>query len=382
MDTRQIFQNLYGHAPEWVARAPGRINLIGEHVDYLDGVAFPMAIDKHLELAASQNDSGKVRFWSSGLEKDPEELVIGSFSTFAYGGSWRNYITGVLCLLGEQGVKVGGLDLVACSTLPVGAGLSSSAALTTAMTLCVEAMAGIQLGTLERAKLCQLVEHRFANVPCGIMDQLAVSQGDKGSALQIDCRNLRVDKVKLPEGLEVVVADTGVKHSLADGEYKQRRKECDTAKATLGVASLRDVDLATLEANKGLLADTIYRRARHAVTEMQRVQDFSDALQSQDLERAGKLMLGSHQSLKDDFEVSCAELDTLVDAAYRFGSDNGLVGSRMTGGGFGGSTVSLVQSWASESFIEHLQKEYKTEEGKDISPFTTHPSEGAKVARA
>ena len=376
--THQNFVGKFGVEPEVVVQAPGRINLIGEHVDYLDGLVMPVAINKHIKIAAASTETGNIRVVSEMAGTSPVVIPLDDLFCHSETAKWTNYISGTIALLKHKGIETRGFDAYISSTLPLGAGLSSSAALTTATALCIEAMSGKYLEPMERALLCQNVEHEFAGVPCGVMDPLAVGLSQKGNGLLIDCQSLRVENVLIPEELDIIVCDSGVQHALADGEYKRRREQCEEAIRILGTKSLRKTSMETLEEKKKELGPTLYRRARHAITEINRVRDFASALQYGNMSRLGRLMWESHHSLRDDFEVSCKELDLLVQTAYDFGNNRGFVGSRMTGGGFGGSTISLVKSDASQYFISYIKNAYKAKTGKELSPFVTKPSSGAQ----
>jgi len=375
-------------AERWRAVAPGRINLIGEHIDYLGGIVMPIAIDRHVTVEAWRIDLGN-RWSCEVLPGGPS----GSFSLEPGldparlrqcedpAESWMNYLVGVVEGYRRTGWDVPSFHARIRSTLPVGAGLSSSAALETATALAVEKICDRGLGTLERALLCQRAEHEFAGVPCGLMDQLAVGAGVAGHALSIDCRSLSWRCLALPAGISVVVADSGVKHALGDGQYAQRRADCEEALRHLGADSYRDLGPDDLPSRRAALEDRLRRRARHVLTEMERVERFEIALETADADALGELMHASHRSLRDDFDVSCAELDALVEAAEDFGTERGLVGSRMTGGGFGGSTVSLVRSEAAPALVLHLEESFEERFGRKPLCFITQAADGAKAER-
>ncbi|MBT3470515.1 MAG: galactokinase [Opitutae bacterium] len=377
---QQAFESVYGRPPVAVIQSPGRINLIGEHVDYLDGLVMPVAIDRHVHMAVSPGNGHTCRVWSALSGGEPVEISMDKLEPRP--DSWLNYIIGVLALLRDSGTRLPTFDAVITSDLPTGAGLSSSAALETATALCMEALTGEEMTPVKRARLCQQAEHDFAGVPCGIMDQLAVGAGKAGHALQIDCRDLYMQLVPIPDDMAILVTDTRVKHSLGDGEYRKRREDCEKASDILGVDSLRDADLALVESGRDRLGDQLFRRARHAVSEIERVRQFNKALESSDTATIGKLMLASHQSLRNDFNVSCDELDILVEAAYDFGPERGLFGSRMTGGGFGGSTISLVRRDAAEELKQHLQSAFRKHFKHEVNPFITQAVDGAKIIEA
>lgn len=376
------YEKHFGAAPSVIAVAPGRVNLIGEHIDYLDGWVLPVAIDRHLVIEAAATEDGFFEFVPvrAGFG---EKVRIGPDEVFPRAEKrerWLNYLLGVIAGYRGEGIEVPGFRAVIHGDLPAGAGLSASAALETATALVIETLTGATRSVGERALLCQKAEHDYAGVPCGIMDQLAVGAGRAGCALLLDCRDLSTRSVPLPEDLVIVVADTGVKHALGDGEYRLRREQCEAALAFLGAASFRDLDPALVEAARGRMDDTLYRRARHAVTEQQRVHAFVGAIASGDLETMGRCLREGHASLRHDFEVSCAELDGLVETGYAFGAENGHVGTRMTGGGFGGSTVSLVRREAAESFRAHLEESFASQFDRRPATFITEAVEGAKAS--
>ncbi|MDA7920977.1 galactokinase [Verrucomicrobiales bacterium] len=366
-------------APSVRVGAPGRINLIGEHVDYLGGSVMPIAIARHLTVDAGLSPDDKFRILPVGLGiSDPVEFEIEDCKAGADPGhSWLNYVFGVISGYRGAGVQVPAFQAAISSTLPTGAGLSSSAALETAIALVIEALTGVEQDVVDRALICQKAEHDFAGVPCGIMDQLAVGAGKAGHALLLDCSDLSYSNLPIPDGIAVLTADTGVKHALGDGEYRKRRENCESALGILAADSFRGLSLADIETAKEVLGDLLFRRARHAVTEMARVDAFANALKQGDIAPLGRLMRESHESLRSDFDVSCVELDRLVEAAYEFGPERGLIGSRMTGGGFGGSTVSLVAAESADELKNHLEKFYREKFARDLNCFVTSAVDGA-----
>ena len=357
-------------------RAPGRINLIGEHVDYQGGVVMPAAINRYIKAVAQANGRSELRLSSS---QGHEDLVVPLEHRMPFSGdnSWANYAFGVVAKYRDAGYPVGGFDVRFESNLPLGAGLSSSAALETATALVIEALLGLDLPQTERALLCQSAEHEWAGVPCGIMDQLAVNAGVAGHALKIDCSTLEIASAPLPANLSAVVVDSKVKHALADGEYAKRRADCEAATAFFGVEFLRDVTIGELESAQVQLGERVYRRARHVITEMARVRDFAAALEACDTAAAGLLMAASHSSLRDDYEVSCQELDTLVDIAWGLGA----IGARMMGGGFGGSTVNLVETAGVSRFAEDIVARYREETGAEVEAVAVKLVGGARVEK-
>jgi len=375
------FSTLYKPSPEWLVRAPGRINLIGEHIDYLGGSVMPAAIDRTLSMAVRANGKEEVNVWSSEQNgrEEPVRFGLSDLNPFEDDLYWLNYIAGVVEMLRRDGLEPFGFDAVIESDIPLGAGLSSSAALETATALAVECVTGQQLDPVRRAELCRQAEHEFAGVPCGIMDQIAVGLGRKDHALMLDCEDASFTPVQIPKGIAVLVSDTRVNHALGDGEYRKRRESCDSALQILAKASWRDVTVEDLEDRKTELGPSLHRRARHVVSEMARVSEMSKALASGDLTQVAGIMRSGHESLRDDFEVSCPELDLLVEAAYKFGTDRGLIGARMTGGGFGGSTVSLVREDAADSLKSHLEESFHSRFHSEPNCFITQTADGASA---
>lgn len=363
------------------AAAPGRINLIGEHIDYLGGMVMPVAIDRHIRIEASPLEGSccDVLVEFAGSEKRARL----EFSALRKRGSgeerWLNYLIGILRLTAEEGNRLRGFSARITSNLPSGAGLSSSAALETAFSLVVDHFAGVDRSVRERARLCQRAEHEYAGVPCGIMDQIAVGAARSDSAILLDCGSVEWSHVTLPASWSLLIADTGVKHHLGDGEYRKRRQQCDAILDVLGLDRFQDVTLSAIEQRRTELGELLYRRARHVLSEMDRVGKFAKALSERDREAVGIHLRDGHDSLRDDYGVSCAELDSLVEAAYDFGVDRGLIGSRMTGGGFGGSTISLVERDAASLLQAHLRKNYLEKFGRELDCFVTRPVGGASV---
>lgn len=369
--------------PLVAARAPGRVNLIGEHTDYNDGFVLPMAIDRSVYVAGTRRPGSRVRLHSldygemvefdvDGLTPDPDHR-------------WSDYFKGMLAVLGE-GSFPGGFDAVILGDVPQGAGLSSSAALEVSAGVFISAAFGFDRGRVDLARKAQLAENRFVGVNCGIMDQFASSLGRMGHALFIDCRTLQFDPVPLPSpGWVVAVADTGVRRGLVDSEYNNRRRECEAAVELLrpvapGIKALRDVGHGLLEAHAARLPPVVRRRAAHVVGENERVQKAVGALRELDVEAFGRMMDDSHASLRDLYEVSCRALDAMVEAARDL---PGVVGSRMTGAGFGGCTVSLVREEAAAQFSRRVVERYeKLAAGVPHSPpevFLFQAEQGAEL---
>jgi galactokinase len=360
------FRGRFGRPPAHVVRAPGRVNLIGDHTDYNDGFVLPVAIDRATWVAAAPRTDRRLRLVSDQMEGEPLEIDPAA-DRGGPRGHWSDYPRGVACVLLAAGHALGGADVLVASDLPVGAGLSSSAALEVATALALLACAGLRVEPAALARLCQQAEHDFAGTPCGIMDQLAVVAARAGHAMLLDCRSLAIRQVPLPAAVDVVVCDSGVRHTLADGAYARCRADCAEAARLLGVAALRDVTAAHLDAERDQLPPVLFRRARHVVSENARVLELVEALARDDVERAGRVMLASHASLRDDFAVSRAEIDRLVALTTAV---PGVHGSRLTGGGFGGCTVSLAAPDAAALLAERV--------GAD-AVFRCAPSAGAHV---
>jgi galactokinase len=300
----------------------------------------------------------------------------------ATAGHWSNYVAGVIAGFVERGMRPAGFQSVIESSVPYGGGLSSSASLEVATATLMEAMTGATLGLVEKALLCQKAEHEYAGVPCGIMDQFASVMGREGHLMLLDCRSQELEQVPFTDpGVTVLIINTNVKHELSGGEYAERRGRCESAARKLGVQSLRDATLAQLEFERQHLEPIEYRRARHAISEIERTAEAAAALKAGDWARVGRLMYASHDSLRDDYEVSCAELDLLVDLARDLVSARGVIGSRMTGGGFGGCTVSLVETAKVDNVAQHLAESYRAETGIEPSVLTSRPARGAHVIK-
>jgi galactokinase len=353
------FQRRSGGPPRWAACAPGRVNLIGEHTDYNGGFVLPLAIDRYcVAVGAPARDGEQSRVfaadvgesWSCDL-RSPLQVASASAVPRANEvrrASAQSYIAGVMELFRRQAGPLNNLDVCISSSVPLGAGLSSSASLEIAVATLLEEVTGRRLDPVAKAKLCQAAEHEFAGVPCGLMDQLASVFGLQGHALLIDCRSFHCTPVPMPPESEalVVVIDSGVRHALATSEYAARRGSCESAARVLGVLDLRDASPRRAHAQ---LSDDEARCVRHVLTENARVQQAAEALRQKDMARLGRLMTESHASLRDDYRVSCAELDAIVSAATAV---PGVFGARMTGGGFGGCAIALAAPDAAMALSE------------------------------
>ena len=339
---RSEFSRLYGTQPV-LFRAPGRINIIGEHTDYNDGLVFPATVDLHTWVAASARDDGLLRA-TFQEHAEPVEIRLNRIAP-GEKGQPAEYLKAVAWALGEEGVQLAGCDLLVGGNLPIGGGLSSSASLELAVAWALLECAELPMAREAVAQVCRRAEAEFVGMQCGIMDQYAIALGERGCAMLLDCRQLEFEQVRLPPGACFLVTHSGVSHRLPTGGYNTRRQECEEAvkrlaKASPGLQSLRDLDLDGLERQQALLGDRLYRRCRHVVSENLRVLQARNALAGADLPMLGALLCDSHASLRDDYEVSCPEVDLLVDMTL---GQDGVLGSRMMGGGFGGCTISLVR---------------------------------------
>jgi galactokinase len=354
MDLETQFALHFGALPEHVLRAPGRVNLIGEHTDYNDGFVLPMAIDREIRIAARRRADRRVRLIALDLGNRRAEFSLDAIA-HDDAQKWSNYIRGVAQMLERRGIRLPGLDLAIHGTVPIGSGLSSSAALEVCAATTFQTFAGFEMSPVDLARVCQQAENEFVGMRSGIMDQFIAALARADHALLIDCRDLSYRNVPLPRGATIVVCDTMKRRGLVDSEYNTRRAECEDAARALGVAALRDASLEQFAHIEKDLPPRVARRARHIITENARVLQAVAAAEQNDLAAFGALMNASHESLKNDFEVSCAELDTMVEIARR---QRGCLGARLTGAGFGGCTVNLVRDDAVDAFAANVAREY------------------------
>lgn len=365
-----------GAAAAGAAWAPGRVNLLGEHTDYNGGFVLPMALQLGTVLAGSPTQDGTISILTTSESADEPHRVqfpapCESSPLSPGQPRWANYVKGVI--QHYRGGPVPGFNAVIASDVPLGGGLSSSASLEVATYTFLQQLCPDDGDLVAKALACQKAEHTFAGMPCGIMDQFISVMGKEGHALLIDCRSLETVPVPLTDAsLAVLITNSNVRHTLTGSEYPTRRRQCQEAAAALGKASLRDATMAELEAARGRLGEEVYRRARHVIGEIERTVQAARALQDRDYGTFGRLMVESHNSLRDDYDVSCPELDELVAAALEV---DGVYGSRMTGGGFGGCTVTLLVAEAAERAQQHIQEKYSG----TATFYISKPSDGAKV---
>jgi galactokinase len=378
---KKRFAEVYGGPPQWVAAAPGRVNLIGEHTDYNAGFVFPLAIERYTVIAGGRPDAiadnEVVRIHSTLLDKTAE-FSLDRLEPERR--DWTSYLRGVFAGALERGMAPGPLNLLVDSKVPLGGGLSSSAALEVATATLLEEVTRQALDPVDKARLCQKAEHEYAGMPCGIMDQFSSALGAEGKLLLIDCRSETAELVPLDDpDVAVLVINSNVKHELTGSEYPERRSQCEQAAAVLGVAALRDVTSAQLEASQAKLEPLLHCRARHVVGEIERTLEAARALQAGQWPLVGELMYSSHASLRDDYEVSCRELDMLVEMAQAIGERGGVIGARMTGGGFGGCIVALVRSGREREIAQRIGELYEARTGIAATAFVTKPARGAHV---
>jgi galactokinase len=367
------FVEIFGHKAEVLAEAPGRVNLIGEHIDYSEGFVLPFAIADRTFAAIARNNDGLVRIASQQRKNriftiDIKDVQPGS------AGEWEKYVLGVIWTMGITS----GVDILVDGHVPSGAGLSSSAALECSVAVGLNTLFSLGKSLEDMARATQKAENDYVGMPCGIMDQSVSLMGREGSALLLDCRDLTTESVPFDvasEGLELLIIDTQAHHALVDGGYAERRASCESVAAKFAIPSMRHLTMDVLDARRSEITETEYIRARHAVTEIQRVKDAVTALRANDFVTLGRLINESHNSLRDDYTVSCVELDEAVDASRAAGA----LGARMVGGGFGGSAIALIKADQIESTKDAIRSAYAAKGFKAPRFFTSLPSAGASA---
>ena len=367
------FAKQFGEPHRWVVRSPGRVNLIGEHTDYNDGFVLPMAIDREIWIALRGREDRRVVVHSIDYGQ-PGEFSLEGLTKEDSG--WVEYLKGTAWSLQEAGHELAGWEGVLVGDVPLGAGLSSSAALEMATARAFAAVGGLDWDPVAMAKLGQRAEARWIGVNCGIMDQLIAAAGQAGHALLIDCRSLETQPVPFPEGVVVVVLDTSTRRGLVDSEYNERRARCESAADFFGVPALRDVDFDLFQRLASDLDETTQRRALHVITENDRTLQAVEAMRRGEVEALGVLMNKSHESLRDDYEVSSDALNAMVEAAQQH---RACYGARMTGAGFGGCAVALVETEVADDFVEHTTAEYRDKTGHDPAIYVCRATNGAEV---
>jgi galactokinase len=376
------FTEQFGGEPSVAVRAPGRVNLIGEHTDYNDGFVLPIALDLATVIVARLNGSQRCRVIAADIDGGEMSTFFANDTLAPSRTQWTNYIKGVIRQFVDAGHHIPAFDAAISSTVPLGSGLSSSAALEVATATLMESLLQIRLEPTRKAQWCQKAEHTFAGTPCGILDQMASICGQRGSAVLLDCRTLQTTLVPIEDdAIAFVVSNTNVKHELSGGEYGVRREQCEAAVKIMrrthhNLCALRDATLSHLAEYENVLDPVLFRRARHVISENERTLLMAKVLPERDYVWAGQLINESHRSLALDYEVSCRELDIMADLAQDF---DGVFGSRMTGGGFGGCTVTLVRSDRADTLIQHLTAEYPKRTNLPATCFQVTPACGAGV---
>jgi galactokinase len=367
------FLELFGHKAEVLSEAPGRVNLIGEHIDYSEGFVLPFAIADRTYAAISRNSDGLIRIASQQRKNRIFTIDINDVKPGS-AGEWEKYVLGVIWSMGVTS----GVDILVDGHVPSGAGLSSSAALECSVAVGLNVLFNLGKSLEDMARATQKAENDYVGMPCGIMDQSVSLMGREGSALLLDCRDLTTESVPFDvasAGLELLIIDTQAHHALVDGGYAERRASCESVAAKFGIPSMRHLTMENLEARRSEITDVEFIRARHAVTEIQRVSDAVTALKSSDFTTLGRLINESHISLRDDYTVSCPELDAAVDASLAAGA----LGSRMVGGGFGGSAIALIKADQISAVKDAIKDAYAAKGFKAPRFFTSLPSAGASA---
>nr|WP_315201718.1 galactokinase [uncultured Albidiferax sp.] len=372
------FAQHFGHAPTLHVRAPGRVNLIGEHTDYNDGFVLPCAIDFETRIAVGTRSDRQVRVCACDYGDAIDQFDLDAPITPRPDAQWANYVRGVVQVLLAKGLALGGMDMAIAGNVPQGAGLSSSASLEVAVGQAFNALYNSELLTpTDIALAAQKAENSFVGVNCGIMDQLISACGEADHALLIDCRSLSTQAVPVPAGLAVMIVHSHVQRGLVGSEYNTRRQQCEAAAAHYGVKALRDIDVARLERDAAGLDAVVLRRARHIVSENQRTLDAAQALSTGDLQRLGQLMAASHDSMRDDFEITVPPIDHLVAILQAAIGPQG--GARMTGGGFGGCVVALLPEAVVPTARAAVAAQYRAPNGDAATVYVCHASAGVGV---
>jgi galactokinase len=375
------FLSCIGSSPAVIAHAPGRVNLIGEHTDYNDGFVLPCAIGKGTAIAAGKRGDNLFRVIAADYDGAEDCFALDAPITALAGSTWQNYVRGIVKVMIDAGHDIGGCDIVITGDVPKGAGLSSSASLEVAIGFALRELWDLQgLTPTKIALLGQKAENEFVGCGCGIMDQLISATAKAGHAMRIDCRDLSLTPAAIPSDLAIMIVHSGISRGLVDGAYNERRAQCEEAAQILGVTALRDADLGMLENKRAGMDQTVYRRARHVISENARTLEMSGALTAGDLQRMGELMTASHISMRDDFEITVPGIDSLVEVMQAaIGSDGG---ARMTGGGFGGAAVALLRTSKVGDIIAAINAGYRTPAGSTPEIMIETAAGGAAIIRS
>ncbi len=377
----QEFKERFGHGPDLVIQSPGRLNMIGEHTDYNLGYVLPAAIDKGIWMALSKSEDGSSVFHAMDMQ---EEVQLANFDQLEpLDKGWANYVVGVIDQLLKAGKKLGPVNCVFAGNIPIGSGLSSSAALENAACFGLNELFDLGLSKMEMIKHSQKAEHVFVGVMCGIMDQFTSMMGEEDKVLRLDCRSLEYETFPLDlHGFELVLLNSNVEHSLASSEYNIRRSQCEEGVAVMqkrdpSIQSLRDASIELLDSCREELSEVVYRRCKYIIEENARVLTFCDALGEKDFDRMGKILKAAQLGMKDEYEITCPEIDYLFDFADQY---SGVIGARMMGGGFGGCTLNIVEKDKEADFLESISIAYKNKFGFDTTPIKVKISDGVKIA--
>lgn len=381
LQTNDIFKKAFQREPEFMCLSPGRINILGEHVDYNHGFVLPGAIDKYVCLAISRSDASESRIVAGDL---PDEISFRLDHVVPSNKAWANYFLGVVAQLKARSITIGNVDIAFTSNIPVGAGLSSSAALECAMCFALDHLFGLNLSREDMAILSQKAEHTFVGVQCGIMDQFATLFGKEHHVIKLDCDTLDYEYLSMPlDSHRLVLLDSQVKHELQDSDYNRRRLEVESGLAAIrskfpGVRTFRDCTEEQVLAVREEVGETIFRRCLYVVYEMLRVRDAADAIQRGDIRKLGELMYETHDGLSNEYDVSCDETDFLVNAVRQ---DSRVAGARMMGGGFGGCTLNIIESGHEEDVILQVGDAYSRQFGISLKAYLVHLSDGTSIDR-
>ncbi|MCG9575016.1 galactokinase [Vibrio tubiashii] len=376
-NVKTSFQQALGYAPSHIIQAPGRVNLIGEHTDYNDGFVLPCAIDYQTVVAAAKRDDNIVRVVSVDYGNELDEFDISQEIIFQQDKMWSNYIRGVVKYLIARGYEFSGADISVSGNVPQGAGLSSSAALEVVIGQTFKVLYNLEISQAEIALNGQQAENEFVGCNCGIMDQMISAEGKENHAMLLDCRSLETQAVSMPENMSVVIINSNKKRGLVDSEYNTRREQCEEAARIFGVKALRDVTIEQFNAKASELDELVAKRARHVISENDRTVEAADALRNHDMKRIGELMAQSHASMRDDFEITVKEIDTLVEIVKQVIGEQG--GVRMTGGGFGGCIVAVVPPELVEPVKAAVAAQYQAATGLKESIYVCQAKHGAGV---
>ena len=374
------FTSIFGYAPTHFIQAPGRVNLIGEHTDYNDGFVLPCAINYQMVVAAAKREDNIIRVIAVDYQNEVDEFSLDNTIEFLPNKMWANYVRGVIHFLQKDNYSFHGMDIAISGNVPEGAGLSSSAALEVAIGQTLKTLYQLPISQKEIALNGKKAENQFVGCNCGIMDQLISACGEENHALLIDCRSLETSAVTMPENMVVMIINTNKKRGLVDSEYNTRRQQCEEAAHILNVTALRDATLEDLLAKKAVMSDVVYRRARHVITENSRTLDAAEALRRGDLTTLSQLMMQSHHSMRDDFEITVKEVDSLVEIVKSVIGVRG--GVRMTGGGFGGCVVALVTPDLVDKVVDSVKAQYEALTGLKETIYVCSASQGAGYSEA